>query len=176
MAALFIALQENHIYKCLILRLALGAFRTTPVASIYLKADEPSLYSRREKLPMQYAIRLAANPSNPAPKNSFPPKYVDLYEKKSKSIKSFGNRISPLLESTNIEPQNIETHYTPHILAWRSISPEIILNLHSGKKSETNPDILKDDIGKLQIRYKNYRQIYTDGSKEDSNVDCFVFV
>ena len=48
------------------LRLALGAFRTSPVASLYVKADEPSLYSRREKLSLQYAIRLTANPSNPA--------------------------------------------------------------------------------------------------------------
>ena len=48
------------------LRLALGAFRTSPVASLYVEADKPSLYSRREKLSLQYAIRLAANPSNPA--------------------------------------------------------------------------------------------------------------
>ena len=41
------------------LRLALGAFRTSPVASLYVEADEPSLYSRREKLSLQYAIRLA---------------------------------------------------------------------------------------------------------------------
>ena len=27
------------------LRLALGAFRTSPVASLYVEADEPSLYS-----------------------------------------------------------------------------------------------------------------------------------
>ena len=45
------------------LRLALGAFRTSPVASLYVEADEPSLYSRREKFSLQYAVRLAANPS-----------------------------------------------------------------------------------------------------------------
>ena len=43
------------------LRLAFGAFRTSPVASLYVEADEPSLYSRREKLSLQYAIGLAAN-------------------------------------------------------------------------------------------------------------------
>ena len=68
------------------LRLALGAFRTSPVASLYVEADEPSLYSRREKLSLQYAIRLAANPSNPAHEVTFPPNYVDLYEQKPKAI------------------------------------------------------------------------------------------
>ena len=65
-----------------VLRLALGAFRTSPVASLYVEADEPSLYSRREKLSLQYAIRLAANPSNPAHEVTFPPNYVDVYEQK----------------------------------------------------------------------------------------------
>ena len=55
------------------LRLALGAFRTSPVQSLYVEAEEPSLYLRREKLALQYAIRIAANPSNPAHKVSFPP-------------------------------------------------------------------------------------------------------
>ena len=85
----------------------------TSVASLYVEADEPSLYSRREKLSLQYALRLAANPSNPAHEVTFPPNYVNLYEQKPKAIKSFGIRISPLLESANIKPQNIEKHFTP---------------------------------------------------------------
>ena len=156
------------------LRLALGAFRTSPVASLYVEADEPSLYSRREKLSLQYAIRLAANPSNPAHEVTFPPNYADLYEQKPKAIKSFGIRISPLLESANIKPQNIEKHFTPNIPAWCMKPPEILFDLHSGKKSESNPHILKDDFRKMQSRYKNYQQIYTDGSKEDSKVGCAV--
>ena len=156
------------------LRLALGAFRTSPVASLYVEADEPSLYSRREKLSLQYAIRLAANPSNPAHEVTFPPNYVNLYEQKPKAIKSFGIRISPLLESANIKPQNIEKHFTPNIPAWCMKPPEILFDLHSGKKSESNPHILKDDFRKMQSRYKNYQQIYTDGSKEDSKVGCAV--
>ena len=61
------------------LRLALGALRTS-VTSLYVEADEPSLYSGREKLSLQYAIRLAASPSNPAHEVTFPPNYVDLNE------------------------------------------------------------------------------------------------
>ena len=71
------------------------------------------------------------------------PNYVDLYEQKSKAIKSFGIRISPLLESANIKPQNVEKHYTPNNPAWCVKQPEILFDLHSGKKSEANPHILK---------------------------------
>ena len=156
------------------LRLALEAFRTSPVASLYVEADEPSLYSQREKLSLQYAIRLAANPSKPAHEVTFPPNYVDLYEQKLKAIKSFNIRISPLLEASNIKPQNFENHFTPNIPAWCVKQPDILFDLHSGKKSESNPHILKDDFRRLQSRYKNYQQVYTDGSKENSKVGCAV--
>ena len=90
-------------------------------------------YSRREKLSLQYAIRLAANASNPAHEVTFPPNYVDLYEQKPKAIKSFGIRISPLLESANIKPQNVEKHFSPNIPAWCMKPPEIVFDFHSGK-------------------------------------------
>ena len=87
------------------LRLALGAFRTSPITSLYVEADEPSLYLRREKLSLQYAIKLAANPSNPAFRVTFSPQFSELYELKPRAIKPFGLRVSPLLESSNISPK-----------------------------------------------------------------------
>ena len=53
-------------------------------------------YSPREKLSLQYAIRLAANPSNPAHEVTFPPNYFDLYEQKPIAIKSFGIKLCSL--------------------------------------------------------------------------------
>ena len=101
------------------LRLALGAFRTSPVQSLYVEAEEPSLYLRREKLAVQYAIRIAANPSNPVHKVSFPPyiseEVVQLYERKPKVIRSFGLRVAPLLESANIQKDKIEEHFVSEI-------------------------------------------------------------
>ena len=64
------------------IRLALGSFRTSPVASLSVEADKPSLYTRREKISLQYAIRLAANPSNPAHEVKFQPNYDKLYKQK----------------------------------------------------------------------------------------------
>ena len=38
------------------LRLALGAFRTSPVVSLYAESNEPSLYTRRKKLSLKYTF------------------------------------------------------------------------------------------------------------------------
>ena len=121
------------------LQLALGAFRTSPVESLYVEADEPSLYLLRKKLALQYAIRLAANPSNPAYKITFPPHIsediVNLYENKPNVIKSFGLRTQPLLTSAKINPNTIEEHSVPEIPSWCIRKPSVVFSLHSGNKS-----------------------------------------
>ena len=116
------------------LRLASGAVRTSPVSSLSAEADEPSLWLRREKLSLQYAIRLAANPSNPAFEVTFPPQFQDYYERKPSAIKSFGLRITPLLESSNISTKNIKKHSIPDIPSWCITKRTILFDLHNSKK------------------------------------------
>ena len=48
------------------LRLSLGAFRSSPVESLFVEAHEPPLGIRRDKLALQYVLKLKANPENPA--------------------------------------------------------------------------------------------------------------
>ena len=45
-----------------------------------------------------------------------------------------------------MKPQNIEKYFTPNILAWCVEQPDIPFDLYSGKTSESNPHILKDDL------------------------------
>ena len=84
------------------LRLALGAFRTSPIESLYTESNEPSLYIRREKLSLQYITKLAANPRNSAYDCVFNPKYERFYNNKPTAIKPLGLRIQPLLEEASI--------------------------------------------------------------------------
>jgi len=57
------------------IRLSLGAFRTSPVDSLHVEANEPSLESRRINLGMQYATQLKVYSSNPAYDCIFNPLY-----------------------------------------------------------------------------------------------------
>ena len=133
-----------------------------------MEADEPSLYLRKEKLSLQYAIRLAANPSNSAHEFTFPPNYVGLYEQKPKAIKSFGIRILPLLESANIKPQNIEKHFTPNIPAWcmkfSNIKPSIKRYILEEWQTSWNNSIgnklldIKPTSGEYQSVVRNIRK------------------
>ena len=47
------------------LSVSLEALRPSPVERLYVEAHEPPLEIRREKLAIQYTIKLKANPGNP---------------------------------------------------------------------------------------------------------------
>lgn len=78
------------------LRLALGAFPTTPVESLYAEANEPTLEMRRTKLALQYYTKLASNTSSPIYQSVFHPKHQILFQKKEKAIKSYGLRMKEI--------------------------------------------------------------------------------
>ena len=50
--------------------------------------------------------------------------------------------------------------------------PRIDLSLHSEKKSESNPHLLKQNFHDLQSYYSDHEHIYTDGSKDEEKVGC----
>ena len=122
------------------LRLALGAFRTSPVGSLYAESNEPSLYIR-EKLSLQYVTKLAANPRILAYDCLFNPKYErfynNLYNNKPTAIKPVGLRIQPLLEKANINIKSVQHFSFPSKEPWTLNPPKIILDLHKNKKNRS---------------------------------------
>ena len=156
------------------LRLALGAFRTSPVESLYAESNEPSLYTRREKLSLQYTTKLAANSKNPAYNCVFNPKYERFYNNTPSAIKPLGLRILPLLEQANISIKNVQPFSLPSKEPWAQNPPKVILDLHKNKKSEVDSHIFRTEFLEIKSAYKHYMSIYTDGSKQDEKVACAV--
>ena len=89
------------------LRLCLGAFKTSPAQSLCVEANELPLCLRREKLALQFATKIAANPNNPVYDTIFNPRHVDLYGKKTRVIPTFGIRIKESLEELDFDPEII---------------------------------------------------------------------
>ena len=56
--------------------------------------------------------------------------------------------------------------------SWCIKKPTVLFDLHNGKKSESNPCILKQNFQELQSRFSDYQHIFTDGSKDDDKVGC----
>ena len=154
------------------LRLALGAFRTSPVESLLAEANEPSLESRREKLALNYISRVKANPDNPVNDVILHPKYEELYERKPKAIRPIGIRLKTAIDNAGLQLDAIREQKIPDIPPWTITQPKVLLHLSNNKKSTTNPLEFRSNFLELKSQYPDHVAVYTDGSKDGDKVGC----
>ena len=114
------------------LRLCLGAFRTSPVESLYVDAHEPCLGARRAKLSLQYASKIKSLNKHP----------MKLFDARPSAIRTFGLRIKQFLTASNIELSHILETPSYFILPpWCIKPPKIVLDLVHLKKDRTDASI-----------------------------------
>lgn len=171
--------QGSHTLRCWILftsqglNLVLGAFRTSPVQSLYVKANEPSLKLRHLKMGLQYAIR---SKDNPAYSTVLHPSFLQFYVGGPKFIRPFGIQIRPFLEDMNVSLDSLTpTHFCsfPPWILGRSM---IIKDLSHRKKSNTHPNEYQACFLDVRQRLPLHTPIYTDGSKTDNCVSSAMAV
>ena len=113
------------------LRLALGAYRTSPIPSLQAEAYEPPLHLRRKQLSLQYALKLSSNPQNPAYSSVFEidNQTKEKYNKNSNYIKPFGLRIETDLELLKFSENSTNKFIFSNIPFWEITKPKIDLSL-----------------------------------------------
>ena len=99
----------HHLGLCF----ALGVFITSPIESLYIEANEPTLSLRRYKLAHLYYIKLISCPQNPAYNCIMEARYKNLFENKEKVIKPFNLRIQTFINEIKINPKIIHKQSSP---------------------------------------------------------------
>ena len=120
------------------LRIALGAFRTSPVSSLYAKAQEMSLKSRRKKLSMNYVLKLKTCLDNPAYSCIFEPPNSKLFEGSSLTL-PLGLRVLPLFDDSGIDLDVVDDTTVSNTPFWSQSEPQICLSLTKHKKRYHKP-------------------------------------
>ena len=148
------------------LRICSGAFRTSPVESIYVDTDQIPLDLRREELSLRYINRLKNNSSNPT-------KYVlaDCDHQKfntSKCSKPLQIRINEEVEDQSLKNQHIMKVEYPIIPPWMTneaqVCPKIV------NKRSTPEEVIRAQFLAHDEEHHNTKKIYTDGSKTQDGV------
>ena len=155
------------------LRLSLGAFRTSPIASIHVEALEPPMEIRRLQLGLQFAIKVATDPDNPAYDSIYQNQQEHIYTSHPNKIKPLAYRIaeplSDICPDTNILLPRLTPAGTPY---WFLKQPEIDTTMTKYDKNNTNSTELRHHFYELLLKYPEHVQFYTDGSRSESAVAC----
>ncbi|KAJ8050202.1 RNA-directed DNA polymerase from mobile element jockey [Holothuria leucospilota] len=120
------------------LRICLGAFRTSPMQSIYIEANEPPLQIRWEKLSLQFAMKLRSHRHNPTFETAFNHRFSHIYLAKPAVVPPFATRVKEALSKvcTNLD---FVAQFTFSITPpWKLVEPVIDLSLRKYLKNSTN--------------------------------------
>lgn len=131
------------------LRLALGAFRSSPIFSMYNLAGELPLEIKRIEIHLKYTARCAR--SN-----------ITIHEKNN-------NDLIKLIKENKINLPHIITYELNTHPPWTRKYP-INTELSSLPKQQTPHNIYRNHLKSIIENYKDNQEVYTDGSKTHEGV------
>jgi len=157
------------------IRLATGAFKSTPVDSLQVLANEMPLHLRRDTLTLKYFYKVKSQLNNPAFKQAIPTNYNILYRNKNLA-KPFPFRAHSLIDEFDMKKNIIKPSFSYRMLdfqqpIYKLSFPDINLDLSEMPKTSTsNIEYLQSFRYLCEAKYSNSLCIYTDGSKTADGV------
>ncbi|GFO41393.1 Pol-like protein [Plakobranchus ocellatus] len=150
-------------------RIALGAFRKSPIKSLYAKAGEPSLEHRRTKLAFNYILKFKSLPRNPCHDVVFEAPLSDF----SADSKSEPNLVAITFE--HIKNVKINLNTIDHLHAqcpppWEEHRINVDISLTEQKKENTSEIVSKETFFRIKEKFSNHYAVFTDGSKLEEKV------
>lgn len=150
------------------LRICLGAFRTSPVLSLYVEANEMKLEYRRHMLQMQYYARMKQFLPNDTIVR-LDDKSLDLkYSKPSRLPVALGYTVRRLSDEYQVQYPNISLLRESYLGPWELPVINACLDLAKYPKKSTSVEEFQQRF--LEHRHLADIQIYTDGSKSAGGV------
>ncbi|GBM16438.1 putative RNA-directed DNA polymerase from transposon X-element [Araneus ventricosus] len=156
------------------LRLCSGAFRTSPVQSLYVDCSEPSLTFRRNILSLKYYFRIKSNTCHPFHNFKLRLFLVRLQEARKSFIPVFFTRVYDILLDLNLLYLQVTPHPKNNFPPWRIPVVQSLNPFQSFTKSDTADIIYHRIFNEHRQKYNDFIPIYTDGSKSADHVSFAV--
>ena len=163
-------LKELDVVHNMGLRICTGAFRTSPVESLYVDSHQMPLDLRRQELGLRYTMRLKSSRENPTYEILA---QCDSSRFRKKSSVPFQIRQLDELEDENIQTQKILQVKYPAIPPW--FIPEVNVCTNTLQKRDRPVEEVKSKfLAHDNCKHGKDKKIYTDGSKSRDGVGCAV--
>jgi ribonuclease HI len=154
------------------LRIALGAFRTSPVVSLYAEAGESSLAERRNYLMGTYVMKIRAMPNHPCNQTLFSERFVRHFDNKPLATQPTGMRIRNFFSLIGFVMPKILNFVFSNAPPWVVPEPVIIFDLCRFDKTSTCDTVFKNNFLEICHEHQRSTLVFTDGSKIDNKVGC----
>ena len=154
------------------LRICLGAFRTSPVLSLYAEAYEPCLSDRRSMLMLQLAARMRRLPTDRASIRLLDSRLDPVYASFPGKTKSFRLAVRLLADKVGLIFPNIPLLNAPLTPPWGIRKPNICFAMSVHSKAQCLDEQLRQMF--LGHGHEESISIFTDGSKSHNSVGCGV--
>ena len=154
------------------LRIATGAFNTTPTETLHVLANEMTPQHRRQYLALRYFYKIKSSNSNSAKSHLIPLPYKRLFRNKG-IVTPLNQTIQDMLDKYKLRKQYVKPEFSCRILnitqpTWPLESLSINMDLASFPKLVTPQEKYRqEDKRACEERYKNWIKLYTDGSKRE---------
>ena len=152
------------------IRIATGAFRTSPVSSLLCESGEPSLHMRRKQLALCYVASLSAKPDHPTYGTVFRPRHLYMYGARPRTTRPLVVRVIEHMRNRELLLPRTHVVSFGSDPPWTCPRPVIDWSLASRNKADTLPAEYLQAYHELLTAYAPYTIIYTDGSKSDGLV------
>jgi ribonuclease HI len=150
------------------LRLALGAFRTSPALSLHRESNETPLPLRRKQLTHTQKLKVLTLRSHPLHNKVTTNPYSEKYAANATTPKPFFHDTQP---TTDILKKLFPTPTTPYP-PWRYKTPKTNLTILTHTKKPTNPAQIQIQLDTILETHTHDIVIYTDASKTHEGVGC----
>ena len=162
-------LHELDVVHNMGLRICSGAFRTSPVESLYIDTHQLPLDLRREELGLRYLMRIKSNPGNPSNKVIC---QLDASKFRARSSIPFQVRLDTHVNIDSLKKQNVLAIAPSRIPPW--LMPKAKLCQKTFQKKNTSDTAVKTLFLDHDEIHRNDYKIFTDGSKSNEGVGLAV--
>ena len=155
-------------------RVATGAFRTSPVSSLLVDANEPPLRFRRQLLTMRYALRVRQLPSHPTFQSVFSSSTLETFDSGvTRGAKPICVRVANLMEDADIDVASVTPLIPNRAQSWLLEPPSCDTELTRFSKPHTHAEELRQEAQKhIVTNYTDCIHYYTDESKASLGTGC----
>ncbi|GBM39215.1 hypothetical protein AVEN_223834-1 [Araneus ventricosus] len=152
------------------LRICSGAFRTSPIDSLYVECFQMPLSLRSQKLSINYYFKVMSVFNHLLSSQHVSKVLTRLYNARPSKIPPFLNRTMRMLHDTYLDGLQVQKDVTFHHSPWNIPFIQYTNPFARFNKNTTAPVVLQHIFYYYRCQYSDYITIFTDGSTADGHV------